>query len=254
MKYLILIIVALAVVWVLQRKRGAPRAPRARKRTLPRRGKGPTSESTRKKSSFVSESGAGFVEITDNDFFGQSVRSQDGQFLVAWSDSDDENDSGQSGCREKGKGRVFLAHKDRVLWHQWLERPNEGCVSNNGTVAINDWLFGDKLAGVFCVFSPQGDSLISEPFQANLDTCGLIADGALAWCATCGSDHPDHDAKLFVFSVSPQQLLFSTAKVNSMWIESVSQSDDLIVVEDRDGNRTSFLMDGREVTGQDTTA
>ena len=249
MKYLVWIVAALAVAWILQRKRGAVSAPRARNRTLPGGEKESAPESARSKGSVVSESGANFVEILDQDFFGQFMRSHDGRFLVAWSDSDDESDSGQSGCREKGKGRVFLARQDHVLWHQWLERPNAGCVSNNGTVAINDWLFGDKLAGVFYVFSPQGDSLICEPFQANLDSCGLMEDGALAWCATCGSDDPDHDAKLFVFSVSPPQLLFCTGEVNSMWIESVSQSDDQIVVVDRDGNRKSFLMDGQEVTG-----
>jgi len=141
-------------------------------------------------------------------------------------------------------GLLFLAYEDRVRWQKWLERPNGANVTNNGTVAVNDWLFGDQKAGVFHVIDRAGNTLIQERREVNQQGCGFTPDGTIAWCSSCGSDNPDLSNKLFVYSVSPPKLLFSTGAVNSMWIANVSTDSDLIVVEDRDGKKTAFTQAG----------
>jgi hypothetical protein len=135
------------------------------------------------------------LSIDSSDFMGFYNKSADGKYIVAFQD------------RFSSPGKVVLIHNDRILYFIVMERPNDAFVSNDGTVAVNDWLFTDDLAGAFYVVSPEGRILIKHKVEANLNHCGITADGQIAWCNTCTSDcQPDSD-KLLVFSAPKASLI-----------------------------------------------
>lgn len=92
-----------------------------------------------------------FVEITQGDvrFFGSYEESPDRVYLEAFADFD---------------GQVCLVKNLKtVLWSKKLERPNDSVVSNNGRVAINDWLkMKPTLGGRFYIFEQSGRILVES--------------------------------------------------------------------------------------------
>lgn len=109
----------------------------------------PFSKTGQKKPAFcIVEYGANSVAIDSINFFGQFARSTNGQFLLAWQDSDYVG--GQiGGHRSRGMGRVILSSGGELIWQRELQRPNDGVVANSGHSAVNDWLFGSGLSGRF---------------------------------------------------------------------------------------------------------
>jgi hypothetical protein len=88
-----------------------------------------------------------FVTVEDIGFFGPYSQSNNGRFLVAWSDSDPS--SGSGGFREGGLGTYVLAEYGSVILDGKAERPNDGRVADNGTFIFNDWMFGSGLKSTF---------------------------------------------------------------------------------------------------------
>lgn len=119
-----------------------------------------------------------FVEITQGSarFFGSYEESPNGVYLVAFADFD---------------GQVCLVKNPRtVLWSRKLERPNDGAVSNNGRVAINDWLkIKQKLGGKFYVLDQNGRILVMKEFNNNLGTCAISQEGNYAVVSTLFPDN-----------------------------------------------------------------
>ncbi|MBM4286049.1 MAG: tetratricopeptide repeat protein [Deltaproteobacteria bacterium] len=148
-----------------------------------------------------------FLTIRSLDFFGQGARSPNDRYMVGSQDSDYRGGA-SGGHRSKGYGRVVLLEDYRMVWQKDFERPNDAVVADNGTVAVNDWLFGDGLKGTFYIINRYGTQF-GHHTRANLNKCGLSPDGALAWCTTLSNPayEPD-DCMTFVLSTSPAKLLF----------------------------------------------
>lgn len=139
-----------------------------------------------------------FVTIRELDFFGSAAQSPNREYVLAWSDRDQEGTRG--GHRNSGLGRYLLLQDGRLRVDGRAERPNDGRVANNGTFIINDWRFGDGLKGRFLAFNADGVPIVSRDFSANLFNNGLSEDGRLAVCQTCHAEGPDN-AVLVVFDL-----------------------------------------------------
>lgn len=145
--------------------------------------------------SIVSKTGTNFVSVHSTDFFGPYSESENGKFLVAWSDADRER--GIGGFRESGQGSYILAEDTVVLISGRLQRPNDGKVANNGTFIINDWMFGEGLKGTFYAFDKLGNQLVQHRFTANLFNNGIAEDGRFAVCQCANSDTEDSGVLAF---------------------------------------------------------
>ncbi len=161
----------------------------------------------------ISTSPSNNIEFSNNwlrvdaiDFFGSGSPSPNGRYLVGSQDFDYRGGT-YGGHRSKGYGRVILAEGNQLVWQVDLERPNNAMVSDNGTVAVNDWRFGDDLHGTFYLIDFQGRKF-GHHTKANLDKCGFSEDGALAWCTTLSNpDYEPDDCRTFIFSTSPPTLV-----------------------------------------------
>jgi hypothetical protein len=147
-----------------------------------------------------------FLSIPSLDFFGQGSKSPDGKYCVGYQDFDYRGSS-IGGHRDRGLGRVVLLDGEKIVWQVEIERPNDAVVANNGTVAVNDWKFGDGLKGTFYIINRDGKKF-GYNTKANLGKCGISHDGSLAWCNTFSSKYEPDDCMTFIFSTSPAMLLF----------------------------------------------
>lgn len=141
--------------------------------------------------------------VPSMDLTGSFQRSSDERFTLIWSDADPSGMTG--GFRESGRGRYALIEGNSILAAGSLERPNDGQVSNEGTFALADWLFGEGLKSEFHVFARDGKSLIRHRFEANLFSTGIAQDGRYAICQLCNSDSVD-GGTLALFDVQSQSL------------------------------------------------
>ena len=153
----------------------------------------------------IFETNGNFICIDELHFYGEFHRSQNGRFILAWSDYDPK--SGAGGYRKKGYGRYILFDGDEIILKGKLGRPNDGKVSNNGTFILNDWMFGGGLKSVFYAFDVKGKQLIQHVCNANLLNNGLSNDGQYAVCQTCNSDNEDGN-KLFFFNLKEKRLMW----------------------------------------------
>jgi hypothetical protein len=140
-----------------------------------------------------------FIDIPSHRFFGQSIKSPNGQFTLAWRDA---NDSGtRGGFRSEGKGKYFVLRGKGVIAQGTVARPNDGKIANNGNFILNDWCFGNGLQGVFLAFDRSGTALVKRRFEANLFNNGLSADGSMAACQTANAYEGDDGSKLTIFDL-----------------------------------------------------
>lgn len=138
--------------------------------------------------------------VTIGNFVGEFERSPGGRWTVAWADRDPVGHRG--GHRPSGNGTVVLLDDGRLVYStEQLERPNDGKVADDGTVAISDWLFDDGLSGVFYVFAPDGSVRMRQTVSANLNSTGIAPDGSLACVQACVAESDD-GGKLSIFEVS----------------------------------------------------
>ena len=130
-----------------------------------------------------------YIDVDRLDFHGQFATSENGKFQTAWEDFDRR--TGRGGNRDSGLGRYVLVDEGKLILVGNLERPHDARVANNGTFAINDWLFDDGLKGKFYVFDRSGAILLQHRFSANLWNTGISPDGSFAVCQNLGSDTED---------------------------------------------------------------
>lgn len=195
---------------------------------------------------------SGFAEIPSLNFFGQYSKSLSGEWLIAWSDSDEATHRG--GYRDSGKGRYVLCNmlQNTVVLEGRIERPNSGAVADNGSFSIEDWHFGDGLSGTFYVFSAVGEALIKKRLKANILNSAISADGRLAICQTANSPDQDDGNSLTAFDIEHQAQLFSVHP-RTGWASSYqfdSEGRTISVVLDGIGtfryNLNGELLDGSE--------
>jgi tetratricopeptide (TPR) repeat protein len=137
--------------------------------------------------------------------YDESARSENGQYVLAWSDSTSDGSIG--GARDKGNGRYALFSGDRLILKGSLQRPNDGNVSDQGIFALNDWMFGGGPQGTFYVFDTQGKVLISHKYKANLGINGISSDGRYAVSQAYYADSEDGN-NLSFFDLSKRILVW----------------------------------------------
>lgn len=142
------------------------------------------------------------VRITQGkaEFFGSYEESPNRVYLVAFKDGHLE----KIGTQEKWvNGQVCLVeNSERALWARELERPNDCAVSNNGRVAVVDWLkTRQKLGGKFYVFDRSGETLVEKQFNSNLCACAISEEGNYAAVSTAFPDN-----SIYFFDVEKSKL------------------------------------------------
>lgn len=165
------------------------------------------------------------LRIRDINFYGRFHKSDNGIFMVACQDSD-YRDGRRGGFRNDGMGRIVLLKNKKFLWSKDFERPHDAMVSNQGFIAINDWLFGEGLKGKFYLINQSGEIILEDKFAANMMNLGITQDSKLAWTTTAASDNSDSN-QLFLYDISASKRLF---KRNSLYgeIEKSAFQDDFI--------------------------
>jgi hypothetical protein len=101
----------------------------------------------------------------------------------------------------EGPGIILVAERHIPHPAARLARPNDGKVANNGAFILNDWEFSNALSGTFFAFAPDGRTLVSRQYEANLFNNGLAADGGLAVCQTCNSSESQDSSILTMFDL-----------------------------------------------------
>lgn len=147
----------------------------------------------------------GFLHIAKLHYSGEFCHSENGRFILSWSDADPEGLC--DGYREKGHGRYLLIDGDNIILQGKLERPNDGKVSDQGIFVINDWMFGEGLKNTFYAFDTIGKKIIQHKVTANLDKPGISTDGRYAACQTYYSDTEDGN-KIFFFDLVRKELVW----------------------------------------------
>jgi len=147
-----------------------------------------------------------FIKIDELNFCGTYHRSENGNFILAWTDygfmredDDDEN---------KKYGKIILLYKDRIVLRVESECPLDGKVSNDGTFIINDIVSKEKLQSTFYALNLVGEIIIKHSFNALLYNNGLSSDGQYAVCQTYGND-TDDGGKLFFFDLKEKRLVWN---------------------------------------------
>jgi len=154
----------------------------------------------------IEKVGSQMVRINSIDFFGPYSESLDGKYLIACQDSDPSR--GIGGYRTEGKGHFVLVESGKVLFSKECQRPNDGRVSNNGTVIVCDWLFGDQIGSKLLAYNVDGQQILERRFTANAYNNGISADGQFAVVQLCNSDTDDGN-KLDLFDLRKRTILSS---------------------------------------------
>jgi tetratricopeptide (TPR) repeat protein len=142
--------------------------------------------------------------LKESGFIGNHVQSPNKQFLIAWIDGD--LDQGVIGARKEGNGKFLIIENGKIILRGEVERPNDCKIANNGSFIINDWLFSNRLNGIFYAYEKTGEELISHRFSANLrDNC-ISSDGKFAAC-TLGNSNSKDGGLLAVFDLEKGALL-----------------------------------------------
>jgi len=76
-----------------------------------------------------------FISIDKLDFFGPFHCSENGRFILAWSDYDPKSRIG--GAREKGYGRYVLLDEGKIILQGKLERPIPGLDHGYGLAGLH---------------------------------------------------------------------------------------------------------------------
>jgi hypothetical protein len=164
----------------------------------------------------VKKVGSSMVLIKSINFFGSYSESPNGKYIVTCQDSD--HSRGVGGYRTKGNGRFALVELSNILFLKECQRPNDGKVSNNGTVIISDWLFGDELGSTLLVYDITGQRILEHRFTANAFNNGISPDGQFAAVQLCNSDTEDANS-LFLFNLNSKSLI-SKFKPQTGWADS----------------------------------
>jgi tetratricopeptide (TPR) repeat protein len=148
----------------------------------------------------IDEFGHNLVSIDALDFVGQQAVSPNKRYRLIWADR--TPDGRRGGNRSEGHGSWSLLLDDRIVTTGRLERPQEGCVADNGTVILHDWMFGEGLQGRLVAFAPDGSQLVSQHFAANLMSNGLSTDGRFAICQTANAPGSADSCRYILFDLA----------------------------------------------------
>ncbi|MBX9822113.1 tetratricopeptide repeat protein [Afipia birgiae] len=176
-----------------------------------------------------------FIQIPSRDFFGESSRSPNGRFTIAWTDG---------GPNQSRRGRYIFLDRGKVVFEGSMPRPNDGKVADNGVFILNDWGAVEALSGTLAAFRPDGKPIIARKLKANLFNNGLSADGRWAICQTANAPSED-GGRLFVFDLAAG-IQISSWQAASGWADQYVFSADgqIIFLEYRDRGSFAYGIDG----------
>ncbi len=124
--------------------------------------------------------GGRFGHIDELNLMGPYFTSPDGRLVLMCGTIVDHD----AGHRD---GAYAVLENKCVVVRGHAERPQEGRIADNGIFIFNDWLHNDALCGRFIAIGPDGETLISRHFDANLFGNGLSPDGRYAVCQTASA-------------------------------------------------------------------
>lgn len=188
-----------------------------------------------------------FIDVASHRFHGQCKTSPNGRYIIAWRDGNDAGTRG--GARTEGKGRYLLIDGQTVVADGRMERPNDGCVADNGAFALNDWrFFSNELRGTFYAFRADGSEILRRKFLANLYNCGISREGRFACCQTCNSSSERDSAVLTIFDLEKAAEIASWPP-ESGWAMSYEFNDDgaSVALRYREGPPLRYTLTGEFV-------
>ena len=190
----------------------------------------------------VRKVGSRMLRISSLDMFGPYSESRNGRYLLLRQDSDREQ--GRGGYRESGNGKFALVDNGSVVFTGECERPTEGAVSNSGTFAITDTLFGDKLGSKLYVYSADGNLIFEHRFSANTLNIGISPEGSHVAAQMCNSD-TDDSGKLFLFDISQAKVIAAFIPETG-WAKEYefSVSDGILTLCYRGNRKYEYRFDG----------
>ncbi len=191
----------------------------------------------------IQKFGHNLVSIDALDFFGHQAVSPNKRYRLIWADR--TPDGRQGGSPIEGHGSWLLLLDDRVVAKGRLERPQEGCVADNGTAILHDWLFGEGLQGRFVAFAPDGRQLIEQQFAANLMSNGVSPDGRFAICQTANSPGSDDSCRYILFDLTAGNEM-ARWEVETGWAERYEWDceDRQVYLCMKDGERVGYHFNG----------
>jgi len=148
----------------------------------------------------IEEFGHNLISIDALDFIGHQAVSPNKRYRLIWADR--TPDGSRGGNRSEGHGSWSLLLDDRIVTAGSLERPQDGCVADNGTVILHDWMFGEGLKGRFVAFAPDGSQLVTQQFAANLMSNSLSPDGKSAICQTANAPGSADSCRYMLFDLA----------------------------------------------------
>jgi len=190
----------------------------------------------------IAEFGHNLVSIDALDFIGHQAVSPNKRYRLIWADR--TPDGSRGGNRSEGHGSWSLLLDDLIVTTGKLERPQEGCVADNGTVILHDWMFGEGLKGCFVAFAPDGTQLVTQQFAANLMSNSLSPDGKFAICQTANAPGSADSCRYMLFDLAAGHEV-ARWEVETGWAEHYEW--------DCEGRRVRLCMKDGERVGYDFT-
>lgn len=191
----------------------------------------------------IQEFGHNLVSIDALDFIGHHAVSPSKRYRLIWADR--TPDGSRGGNRSEGHGSWSLLLDDRIVTAGSLERPQEGCVPDNGTVILHDWMFGEGLKGRFVAFAPDGTRLVTQQFAANLMSNSLSPDGKFAICQTANAPGSADSCRYMLFDLAAGHEM-ARWEVETGWAERYEWDCDgrLVYLCMKDGERVGYDFTG----------
>jgi hypothetical protein len=159
------------------------------------------------------EAGEGIttVEYKGEQLFCETATSPNGRYTVAYHD----------------RSPVLLVRDGSVLFEKDIPRPNACQVTDDGLVAVVDWIdHSQELAGVLHVFQKDGTQVLRHEFDANLDPVAVTPDGAFVATSTL---NPDCSTYIFDTETGELRTKHENIQGNKMGLRFENEDDDWVL-------------------------
>jgi len=172
-------------------------------------------------------------------FYGTEVRSPDGHYILVFADS--YTDNGRT-----IKGKVALIRDQSLQFKKSVQRPMEAVVSTTGIVVCCDATSLDELAGKFYCWDAEGNVLFSRTTSANLGTCAISSDSAIAVFDTYGS--PTEDANcLFIVDIGQKAIMHQFERPYPYTTIQINTADRTLLLTDAYGFKFICNFEGEQI-------
>lgn len=133
----------------------------------------------------------GFTSVSDS-------KSKKSNYILSYHDEYFINVDGTS---KIVPGKVVFINNDELILIDYIQRPTDGKVAENGNFIINDWLSPEDLSGIFYAYDSKLNPIIKMRFSCNLGANTISEDGHYAVLETLGD-------QILFFNLSTGDLLW----------------------------------------------